>query len=386
MLNGQIIPLGEPIYDKITKKVNLDDIELSDETFRISSDNSIYYNKIIHSDNYLSPLATSINSIGLMHPPLLQKIAANDLKIVGDNTKERYRVVCGFRRVHAIHLNKIKETVLHVTCCDDKQCALFAITDNSFQRQLNIMEQVRGVQLLRRFFSVEEISAKSLAIFNSTMSTALINMLNGVANMPVSVHTIIQNDRLGINSAMKLKQYGYDDGSIESFVRLFSKIKTSLSKQKEIITHIHEIAARESISVVDVIESDEIKKIIYNNENDIAPNFKGNYQNLKGNGEQLKDSDENRKGNLVRSILFARRYPNLSKAKEEFAMNLKRLNLKTNTKEAVKLEPPVDFEGQDYTVSFKFSTVEEFAEKVAILSAASKNSLMEQVLQVKRLC
>ncbi len=345
------------LIDKVSskiEKISLDSIDLSDETFKISSDND------------LVSLANSIDRSGLIHLPILQKIDKDNKTFAEDKNQKQYRVVCGFKRLSAIKslvsyqsCISEKEIFANIVDCDKRSCAIIAISENSFQRQLNTMEQARAVHLLKQFLSIEEIAANSSLIFNMNMNRNLINTLDDIANMPKSVHTVVENERLAMGAALKFRQYGYDFAVIDSFVRLFSKIKTSLNKQKEIITHIHEIAARESVSIIDVIDSDYIKRVVEDSEN---------------------DTDENRKGNLVRSILFERRYPNISKAKEKFNMNLKHLNSKGYLKGDIKLDPPADFEGRDYTVSFKFSNVDEFEQKAETILALSKNRWIDRVI------
>lgn len=348
--------------------INIDDIDLSDKTFKISSDKSLYDDNDPASFNKsLSSLAASINSIGLINLPILQKIGSDDEIHNGELVDHKpYRVVSGFRRLAAVKSlisskdsnlpNKILANILE---CDEKTCAFIAISENSFQRELNTMEQARGVALLKKFLSVGEIAEKSNLIFNTKMNRALINNLEDITGMPKSLHNAVESDRIAMGAALKFKQYGYDHLLIDQFVNLFLKIRCSLNKQKEIITNLHEIAARENISAADVINSKEIREIV-DNSGDSA--------------------DENRKGNLVRAVLFERRYPNLSKAKEQFNINLKLLNSQGDLKGTIKLEPPADFEGRDYTISFKFSNVDDLAQNAEVISALSKNRLVDQII------
>ncbi|MBF0230831.1 MAG: ParB N-terminal domain-containing protein [Desulfamplus sp.] len=315
------------------ENINVCDIELSDETFKISSDNDI------------AALEASIKSIGMINMPLVKRVIENQLK-----DKYKYVVISGFKRIQVIKSIGITQILVVVIESDDKLCSCLAIADNAFQRPLNIIEQMRGIRLLKHFIpSAQEIIENSPQIFNFKINATLINMFSDIAQMPESIHRLIENERLAINCAVKFKHYGYNDSAIEAFEALFSKIKASLSKQKEIITTIHEIAARDSLSIIDVIESDELKQILDNSEN-----------------------DENRKGNLIRSALFNRRYPNLSKAKEQFTQKIKKLHSQGNLRSDIKLEPPVDFEGQDYTVSFKASNLKEFRDKIENLKVVSE--------------
>ncbi|MBF0241770.1 MAG: ParB N-terminal domain-containing protein [Desulfamplus sp.] len=370
MLNLQTTISNSALLKKRVKQVCLDAIDLSDESFKISSDNLFFSGNKSSSDNSLSNLtnlsnlALSIRLTGLINPIVLREI------------DDKYIVVSGFKRVSAMRSIGMRETpasiLSHLDFDKDKtydfrfyevQSALIAISDNAFSRQLNVMEQARGVRLLKRFCSSYDIAQNSPAIFNVNMGESLINMLDDIANMPLSLHELIESDKLSMSSALKFKQYGYDKSLIESFATLFSKIKCSLSKQKEIITNIHEIAAREEISASDLIESKEISQILDSQSDNCSSNV----------------NDENQKANLIRSILFNRRYPNLFKAKERFSNNLKMLNLNSGMKSDIKLDPPADFEGRDYTITLKFSTVEELAKKANILSALTKNPLFGDI-------
>ncbi|MBF0234400.1 MAG: ParB N-terminal domain-containing protein [Desulfamplus sp.] len=327
------------------ENIRICDIDLSDETFKISSDNDI------------SSLTGSIKSIGMINMPMVKQVKVNQIK-------DKYVVISGFKRIRAIKLIGITQIQAVVIESDDKFCSCLAISDNAFQRELNIMEQVRGVRLLKHFISSDqEIIQNSLQIFNIKMNASLINMFDDIARMPESVHKLIENERLSINCAAKFKQYGYNNDLIEVFVQLFSKIKTSLSKQKEIITNIHEIAARENISISELMESEELKNILNSSEN-----------------------DENRKGNLLRSALFNRRYPNLSKAKEQFTEKMKDLHSQGSLRSDIKLEPPVDFEGKDYTVSFKVSNLKEFRDKIENLKAVSETHYVIFPFSIERPC
>ncbi|MBF0468095.1 MAG: hypothetical protein HQK61_04305 [Desulfamplus sp.] len=430
------------------KRVSLDEIDLSDETFRISSDNISCHNtscgkdsnsantsftndtssvgntlssvdsSLSSVDNPLFALAASINSIGLINLPVLRKTNSGSRKAQNGSY---FQIICGFRRVQAMKSVGMSDSLAAVLEYQeshevpkpeyeeshDKElfCAILAIADNAFQRPLTVMEQARGILLLKRFLSVERIASASPAIFNSTMNHSLVNMLGDLAQMDRSVHELIDQERIAMGPALKLKSR--DAESLDAFVTLFSRIRTGLNKQKEIITHIIEIAAREDISICDVIKSDDIREIIGDDMDDNKSenqNRKGavpdrkdvddTHKGIDGNRKAVDDTrkgihenrkvvdnarnsvDENRKGNLVRALLFKRRYPNIAKAMEKFAINLRNLKLKND----LRLDPPVDFEGRDYTFTFKVSSVEEMAKKVEMLSEVSKNPLIAKIL------
>ncbi len=306
--------------------VKLSDIDDQDETFRISSDQDI------------SLLARSIDEIGLLNPPLLKEM------------DKGFIVVSGFRRIKALRLLKILETP-GTLISPDRHCSITAIAANAFQRTLTLVEQVRGIRNLKKYMDIGAISEHSPGIFNCRMNTGLVQKLSDIDDMGDQVLELMASDRLAMPPALKLKQY--DEITREEILSLFRRIRTSLSIQKEIITNLYEISMREDITPDGILESPEIKKILDDEE-----------------------ADDKKKGNLVRALLKKRRFPEISRAENEFRENMKRLRLGPG----LKLEPPIHFEAKDYTFSFKFKNHDELLDNVDKLASAAGDPLLRQMI------
>ena len=112
------------------KIVNLSQIDFSDDAFRITTEKQV------------DDLMRSINHVGIMHLPLLLK------------KETAYTIVCGFRRIEACRrLNwfKLEAMILEADTMRLK-CIKYAITDNAFQRPLNLIEKSRSIEMLFDFF------------------------------------------------------------------------------------------------------------------------------------------------------------------------------------------------------------------------------------------
>ncbi len=403
----------------VIEQIDIADIDLCDETYRISS----------HSD--ISDLALSIESLDLLRPPILIMCPTDDSGNPDDSDdfddpdnpddsgnpdesddpdnpddRPRYLIISGFRRIKAMKHNGRKSFPCQISDQSRKKSAAAAIMENAFQRELSPMEQVRAVCLLKKTMDMDSdiIANHSRTIFNTRMNASFVDKLLDVGTMPSVIHHLLEQNRISLTAVLKLKGYdsrlkgydsklkgydskpkkydsnlkghdskpkeydsslkgydsklkGYGSGIQEAVASLFAKIKISSSKQNEIITNLYEIAARENLSVQEVLTTDDIKQIINNN-----------------------DMDENRKGNLIRSALYERRYPELSRAKNRFARHFKQMNKELNLKGELKLEPPMNFEARNYTFSLEFRDVEELQRKVDKLSAVSKNPLIREII------
>lgn len=364
--------------------VRLSDIDDSDEIFRISSDGNI------------SSLADSIKAFGLLTPPVLKRM------------NEKFAVVSGFRRIKAMRLLNISTTPavlivsgnmtsspvggaqtqpplssnfsgvsgntsnsfddeftsksikgilsdreLKLDAADvlDLKCFIIAIVDNAFHRGLTTVEQVRGVRNLGKYMDTATIAKRSSMIFNQKMNTALVGKLFSIAEMGESMLGLMASERLAMPGALKLKSC--DEKTREGVMSLFGRIKTGLNVQREIITNLHEIAMREDISIMDILHSPEFITVL-----------------------DADETDEKRKGALVRTLLFQRRFPEFSRAEQAFQQKVKALKLGSG----LKLEPPVNFEARDYTFLLKFATVDELSRHVEKMVSILREPLIREMI------
>ncbi len=321
------------------KQILISDININDITYKISSDIDI------------TGLSLSIKNLGLLNPPIVKK-----------DDKGAYIIVSGFRRIKAMIRNNIKETYAgiiseHFPEKPDQKffgCnlpALIAVTENAFQRPLTTMEQVRGVSLLINFMDKKKIAEDSMSIFNLKMNASLVEKLYIIGTMPEKVHSLLEEGDLSMTAALRLDKYDLD--TVNAFINLFSAIKSGLNKQLEIITNIHEIAARQRITPLGLLESRQIRDIIEDNK-----------------------FDRQRKGSLLRAFLLKQRYPRIKEAEERFKINLKQLKLGNE----LNLSAPVNFEAMDYSFSFKFKNMDELEKKIAKLKDVTCNPILKKII------
>ena len=280
--------------------VSLDRIETADHTFKITT----------QTDK--TDLALSISAIGLLQPPVLIKKGRN------------HAVVSGFRRISAckaLNLCSIPSRMLHPDTSGIK-CAQIAISDNSFQRPLNVVEQSRAFALIRRFSENSTIWTEIAASIGLPGSQSAMDRIMPVASMPLSLQDAILDGSIALPIALHINQLNKDDAmAICDFLR---QITTGLNVQRELLELISEISIRDDISIARLMEQDDIAAVM-------------------GNG----DSPVPQKARELRRMLKAKRYPELIKAEASYNQKVKSLNLNP----LVQIQPPRFFEGKSYRLT-----------------------------------
>jgi len=281
--------------------VSLDQIETADHTFKITTG----------ADT--NDLALSISAIGILHPPVLVL-----------SGKRRYRVVCGFRRIAACAQMNVLQIPARLLPADTpmRMCAQIAISDNTFQRELNVIEKARAYALIQ---SCSQDSSELLALAHSAGlagSMAVINRLLPVARMPAKLQNAILVGSIALPIANQIICLNADDAA--SMCRFFRRITTGLNKQRELFDLISDIAARDEIAIADLLDQQEIASIVAD-----------------------EDCPAPQRVNKLRNVLKNRRYPTLCRAASDFQLKVKSLKLHPR----IQLQAPLFFEGKSYRIT-----------------------------------
>lgn len=283
----------------------------------------------IHSDNHFFRITTaksaddlsqSIRDIGLINPPVLIRHGS------------AYIIVSGFRRIKAVSIlgektvtARIVESQQHSLCC-----AKIAISDNSFQRPLNLIEQARAIQILSTFYNSSDDLASAAKELSLPGNISIIEKLKRVSKLDEEIKEYILADTLSFSTALLLEDS--NETHRIAIARVLNDLKLSLNKQREMVTLLHEISHRDRINVPEILEEKSFKEIMAH-----------------------QDLDRNQKADKIRMLLKKRRFPAITNAESDFSACIKKLDLDHST----KLIPPKFFEGSAYTLSFLFNSHEE---------------------------
>jgi len=311
------------------KIVKLSLIDSKDDFFRITTQISVDH------------LMDSIHHVGMLNLPLLIK------KETG------YKIVCGFRRIEACRRLNWTDMEARILESETKQfdCVKYAITDNSLQRPLNLIEQSRSINLVYPFFNDFSVLDKELSAMGLPDNPSIVEKIKKLCCLSESIQNGILSNTISLSMALDLGRLQQDAG--EAFAKLFETLKLSLNKQKEILTLVKEISFREDIPIMNVIKNDRVQKILTN-----------------------QDLDRNHKIRKIRIYLKQRRFPVITAAENKFENQLKKLRLVSG----IKLIPPDNFEGTTYILKLFFKNLNELKDRQASINELIRNPSLRKIL------
>ena len=304
-------------------------IDSKDDSFRITTQISVDH------------LMDSIHHVGMLNLPLLIK------KETG------YKIVCGFRRIEACRRLNWADMEARILESETKQldCVRYAITDNSLQRPLNLIEQSRSIHLVYPFFNDVSVLGKELSAMGLPNNPSIVEKIKKLCYLSESIQNGILSNTISLSMALNLGRLQQDAG--EGFAKLFEILKLSLNKQKEILTLVKEISFREDIPIMNVIKNDRVQEILTN-----------------------QDLDRNQKTRKIRIYLKQRRFPVITAAENKFENQLKKLKLVSGT----KLIPPDNFEGTTYILKLFFKNLTQLKDHQGNIDALIKNPTLKKNL------
>ncbi len=310
--------------------VPLSAIDTNDSYYRITTNTSF------------EDLGTSIEVVGLLNPPFLSRQPSG------------YRIVAGFRRITAcqsLGWSKIEAKVLEPGK-PDIECVKLAVTDNSFQRSLNLIEISRSVGLIRSVIENDGILLKTATQLGLPNNLSILKKAETLFHLPWPIQEGVLSGSISLAMALSLAKLKDDDAV--GFTEIFDTLKLSLNKQREILTLAGEIAVREDISVRELLEGKEIRDII-----------------------GADDLDRTQKTRNLRLYLKRRRFPEITKAEKNFENGLKKLKLGPG----VQFNPPKYFEGKTYILNLSFDNLTELEDRKKTLGKMLKDPNLAAVLK-----
>jgi len=263
-------------------------------------------------------------------------------------------IISGFRRIAACGTLGWSDIVAFIVQEDHDPLlpASIAIAENCQQRDLNLIEMSRVVNLLSPLLPNMASLCEHAASLGVSGSTAYLEKIEPLCRMHESLQEGILSDAIALPVALELGRFDTDVAIW--FSEQFQKLHLSLNRQRELIRLAEEISIRESLPIREVLAAAEASA---------------------GLGD--RDLDRGRSTALLRGYLKARRYPRMTLAEEEFRENVRALKMN----EGFRLVPPRNFEGTDYGVQFRFRDLAELRRHRAALDAIIAHPKLRAILK-----
>ena len=311
------------------KIVHFYQIDPNDNAFRITTEKQV------------DDLMVSIKHVGILNLPLLLE------------KEETYTIINGFRRIEACR--RLNWSTLKAMVLDSNTmrltCIKYAITENAFQRPLNIIEKSRAIEMLSHFFKDINRLSEELTVLGIYEHPSMINKLKEICHLPDPLQNSIISNKISLAMVLELAGMSWDDA--KGFINLFNTLKLGLNKQREIVTLVKEIAMREDISIIQVIEEPHVKKILMN-----------------------EDLDKNQKAHNIRIYLKKRRFPTIAVSEKTYEDYCQKLNLERG----LKLIPPTNFESPTFTLQLNFKNTDQLKSLKSSFDALIENPYLRKIV------
>ncbi|MDY6905737.1 MAG: ParB N-terminal domain-containing protein [Thermodesulfobacteriota bacterium] len=315
------------------RRIPLSEINQQDDSFRISTT----------ADKDDTALTRSLTAVGLLTSPLVRP-----------GPDQGFQIVTGFRRVAVL------ESLGHdaISCreldagTNDITCLQIAVADNASQRPLNLVEQARTVQKLTPFFDAPTKLCQVLADLGLSASPAIVGKLQTIAALPDGVLDGIAKDEIPLSVATELARL--DDTAAATLAAVFTRLRLGVNKQREVLTMVREIAAREKRSIQAVLETDEVGDVLEN-----------------------QDLDRGRKAARLREVLTHRRFPAIAQTREAFREAVQAMKLG----KCIDLYPPENFESTYYTLQLRFKSMDELASQKAEVDKVVASEALKRLME-----
>jgi ParB family chromosome partitioning protein len=293
------------------QNIKLSDVTIEDSTYRITTNAKI------------DDLVASIRQIGLIHPPIVKPSAS------------RYLIISGFRRIAAGDYLGWQEIPAQILDADFgvAQCINLAIAENALQRPLNLIEICRCIRLLSSIISAEEILTETASRLGLPSDPGLIRKIKTIGDLDTSIQEGILANTISLAMATELAKLEPNTGI--ALTKIFTRLKIGLNRQRQLIMLLNEIAHRENSTIGDLLKEHVIQQVLDDHNLDHA-----------------------QKRRQIQEYLKQRRFPAISRMKNEFKKQIKKLQLGNQ----ISLTPPKDFEGSHYTLKLTFSSLSELEE------------------------
>jgi ParB family chromosome partitioning protein len=320
---------------KTIKKVPLEQIDVSDETFSVN----------FVPD--LKRLRSSIEEVGLIQPVLLRK------------KRSGYQIACGFRRISIFRdlgNSEIEAGIFEEGEMDDLSLFSISLHENLTARGFNTVEKAIALAKLVHHFQIDPVIVVKtfLPLFSLEPHEKILKTYLSLAQMEDEVKRYVLNEEVSRSNIRKLSALSPEDRM--GLLSFLSSLKLGENRLREVLTLLEEISLRDRIKVKDIVHRPKIRSIL--------------------SQEELTPSQRTE---CVKKFLLDLRYPRLQKMEEKFERRRRDLDFPSR----VSLYHSPYFEGKGLRIEFQFETMEEYRSILSSLSVLADKKEFQEMLKDK---
>ncbi|MBU2552426.1 MAG: ParB N-terminal domain-containing protein [Proteobacteria bacterium] len=266
-----------------------------------------------------APLKKSLDQVGQISPLVLL------------TRPPGYRLVCGYRRRRALKELGVREyhALILAPEVTEQEALMLALEDNLGHRMFNDTEKAMALRSLARFLDPGDLATIYLPRLGLPPTPEFLDRYLKLVELGPEGLDALASGVLDPETAETLLELSPDDRAAAS--SLLDALRPGLNKRRQILTWLTEIARRDERTLAGILSEPGFRAI-------------------------LDDESLNRplRTARVRTLLYARRYPVVSRLESERAARMRALRLPPS----IRLKPPLNFEGLDFSLEISFVDLE----------------------------
>jgi len=246
----------------ILQYLPLTSINLADDSYRITF------------APRLDGLKRSIRTVGLIQPITVRHTPENT-----------YQVVTGYKRVlvmQELGRQSIPSLVHEPEDLSPTQAFLWNLHDNAVMRELNLIEKATALAKLNQFYSMseEDLVKQFLPLLGEEPSYKVLHQLLTLSNLtePMKQHVVMSD--VALSSASRVAEF--TPATQQALLPVLAHIRPSTNKLNELLSLIREIAARDGVSVEEVLARYQLMQVIADTTTAPTDRLRALRQALKG--------------------------------------------------------------------------------------------------------
>lgn len=291
-------------------------------------------------------LADSINSVGLVRPPILR------------SEENKLEVVCGLRRVIAcksLGWNDIEALICDAEEFSDERCLRLSLLDDDCSGRLSPVECAIALKKFSELgYDAEKLTRDVAPQLGLPSSRKYMENCLEMLSMDSEILRSIHSGSLGADQAFCLLKLEAADRL--PAVRVLFSCRANLNETRELLSLIPDVAAMKKLSMAELIESE------------LGPIISDESTQPRKRLERLRES------------LRQARYPRLSEAASAFADAASDMKLGENC----RITAPKNFEGDELTITIKARDSDQVKETVEKLSSAGAKQALDRLFSILR--
>ena len=318
----------------ILQYLPLNQINVADDSYRITF------------APQLEDLTRSIKTVGLVQPI-----------IVRHTSEGTYQIVSGYKRVLVLKelgRQSVPALVSEPSDMSPTQAFLMNLHDNAITRQLNVVERAAALAKLQQFYSMneEDLVKQFLPLMGDDPSYKILHQLLTLDQLTEPMkHHVVMSD-LALSSAARIAEFSAS--TQQALLGVLSHIKPSTNKLNELLTLIREIAARDGLTVEDILQRYQLLQIVADSSTPPAA-----------------------KALALKKTLQGVKFPQLGEKQKRLTELIQNLELP----DAARLVSDPYFEKQTFKLEYQFDQPEELTELVSKIQDAFENQRWHQVFE-----